>query len=430
MSKRRLVVEGGIRQINKDFDVPDPIPAESRLLAMKVLKANRLWRYKHDKAEDSQASLLEKEFADFLGFKYALAVHSCSAAMFLSLTALGMKHGEDVLTSGFTFTAVPSTILHAGGKPILIDTSDNYCLDIEDLKRKTTTETRFLLLSHMRGHISDMDAISDHCRKHNLILIEDCAHALGARWNGILAGKFGKVACFSFQSYKIINAGEGGMIATDDESLYAKAAFYSGAFERNWKNHIIQTPLFTTYQKRIPAYNMRMSEVTAAIVRPQLPRVLQKCNRYVEHYAAMKKILSGSPYIIIPSPYTKAQPAPDTIQFQMLGFSTKQIDLFTNVLLEEGIEVNYFGSNENVRFYRNWDYLTDKCVLPNTDRLLKSTYEIRLPIFITKKEINTIGSILVDVAEYAATRGLTYYKPSHCESLPKPTESTSLGISA
>src|SRR5665647_1683171 len=223
--KKKLVVEGGERILFTDFDSPDPVPEMAFKSVITVLATNKLWRYQHHCLEDSQVSLLEKEIADFCGAKYALAVSSCSAAMYIGLLCVGVKHGDKVLTSGFTFVAVPSTIIQIGAIPVLIETTENYCLDIEDLKKKIVDnrDAKVLLLSHMRGHISQMDQIVDICKENNIFLIEDCAHSLGCKWDGKFTGTFGKIGCFSFQSYKIINAGEGGVFITDDEDIFAKS---------------------------------------------------------------------------------------------------------------------------------------------------------------------------------------------------------------
>ena len=134
MSAKKLVIQGGNRVIYEDFDSPDPLPEIVQENVKKVLDLNRLWRYKVPTPEDSQVSLLEKDFADYLGVKYALAVHSCSAAMFIGMLAAGVKLNDKVFTSAFTFIAVPSTIMHAGAVPVLVETTDNYCLVSQQFK--------------------------------------------------------------------------------------------------------------------------------------------------------------------------------------------------------------------------------------------------------------------------------------------------------
>ena len=128
-----------------------------------------------------------------------------------------------VLTNGFTFTAVPSSIVHAGAVPIFLECNELYQVDLDDLKGKIQAhqDAKFFVLSHMRGHISDLQAIEEICHQAGVFLIEDCAHSLGSKWydknqkKDRLVGQYGQVACFSSQSYKLLNSGEGGFVATN-----------------------------------------------------------------------------------------------------------------------------------------------------------------------------------------------------------------------
>lgn len=256
----------------------------------------------------------------------------------------------------------------------------------------------------MRGHVSDLDEIVNICEKNDIFLIEDCAHSLGAYWKGIPTGKIGKIGCFSFQAYKIINAGEGGMLITDDEEIFAKAVFYSGAFENFWEKHIIKTDLLSKYQKKIPVYNLRMSEVTAAIVRPQISHIADKVKKYNENYNAMIEVLSQSPYINIPKRDSRSSFAPDTIQFTIPNMSRNKLEELIKVLELEGIEMIYFGTDYNVRFYKNWEFLQEMPNLPKTSQVVLSTCELRLPFFIKPDEIKTIGEIVIKAIEYIRKR--------------------------
>jgi perosamine synthetase len=410
---KKLVVEGGERILFMDIDSPDPVPEMAFESVMTVLATNKLWRYQHHCPEDSQVSLLEKEIADFCGAKYALAVSSCSAAMYIGLLCAGVKPGDKVLTSGFTFVAVPSTIIQIGAIPILIETTENYCLDIEDLKKKIidNRDAKVLLISHMRGHISQMDKIVGICNENNIFLIEDCAHALGSKWDGKLAGTFGEIGCFSFQSYKIINAGEGGIFITKNDETLAKALFYSGVFESNFDKHIIKSSIVQKYQNKLPVYNHRMSEVTAAIARPQIKMINEKIKKYNESYNLMKTILEDSPFINIPDRYDRASTAPDTIQFKLLNFSREDIETLIEVLELEGIKMKYFGSDKNARFYKNWGFLSSIPDLPKTFEILSSTCEVRLPYLIRLDEFQLMGDIIVQAVNYMQKTGRRKIKP-------------------
>jgi perosamine synthetase len=210
----------------------EPIPEAARAEIDRLLSSGDLFRY--TAPQDAPVALLEAEFAALLGSRYALAVSSCSAALFLSIKALDLPRGARILIPAFTFAAVPSAVVHADCVPVLVEVGADYRVDLADLEAKLDGADA-VLISHMRGHTSDMDAIMALCEARGLPVIEDAAHSLGTTWAGRNIGTIGRVGCFSFQSYKLVNAGEGGILVTDDPELAARAVIMSGAYEENWK---------------------------------------------------------------------------------------------------------------------------------------------------------------------------------------------------
>ncbi|MCK4713837.1 MAG: aminotransferase class I/II-fold pyridoxal phosphate-dependent enzyme, partial [Marinosulfonomonas sp.] len=249
----------------------EPIPAEARAEIDRMLQNGDLFRY--TSADASPVALLESEFAALMGAKFALAVSSCSAALFLSLKALQLPRDAKVLIPAFTFAAVPSAVVHAECQPILVEVSDNYRVDMDDFAARLDDDIKAVIISHMRGHTSDMDAIMALCDARDIPVIEDAAHSLGTTWNGKNIGTIGKIGCFSFQSYKLINAGEGGILITDDEDLIAQTIIMSGAYEHNWKKHPVVHDRFEFWQNKLPLYNLRMQNLSAAVIRPQIGQV-------------------------------------------------------------------------------------------------------------------------------------------------------------
>ena len=203
----------------------EPIPESARAEIDRLLATGDLFRY--TAPEGAPVALLEAEFAEFMGTRYALAVSSCSAALFLALKALDLPRGARVLIPAFTFAAVPSAVVHADCTPVLVEVGPNFRIDLEDFRAKLDGANA-VLISHMRGHTSDMDAIMTECNSRGLPVIEDAAHSLGTLWNGRKIGTLGRIGCFSFQSYKLVNAGEGGMFVTDDPELAARAVIHVG----------------------------------------------------------------------------------------------------------------------------------------------------------------------------------------------------------
>ncbi len=205
----------------------EPIPEAARAEIERLLASGDLFRY--TASEAAPVTLLEAEFAELLGSRYALAVSSCSAALFLSLKALDLPRGAKVLIPAFTFAAVPSAVIHADCVPVLVEVGANFRIDMADFAARLTGDIAAVLISHMRGHTSDMDAIMTLCDARGIPVIEDAAHSLGTLWNGRMIGTIGKLGCFSFQSYKLVNAGEGGILVTDYPELAARALIMSGA---------------------------------------------------------------------------------------------------------------------------------------------------------------------------------------------------------
>lgn len=380
-------------KLKQSLDQLNPIPDDGIDNGIKLLKSGQLYRYSCKSPEESDVSMLEKEFAEYVGSKYALAVNSCGSAIFLSLLSL-VKPGDKVLVSAFTYTAVPSAIVHANAIPIFVECSANYCIDLDDLKKKASSDARVLILSHMRGHVADMKAVSEICNDENISIIEDCAHSLGAFWNHTHTGTFGMTGCFSFQSHKLLNAGEGGMLVTNDESIIAKAILYSGCQEEFWKRHFIKSELLQVYQNQIPNFSLRMSNLSAAIIRSQLKDIDILYETYRKNYSLLKEIISGSEYIFVPDEYPEVKRAPDTIQFTIHGKSDERMDAFIKKLNENGLSIKSFVSVGNPRYFKNWHYLKHIPSLPITENVLSKTFDMRLPANLNEKDIITIGNLI------------------------------------
>ncbi len=374
----------------------EPIPAAARDAIDALMKSGDLFRY--TAPQDAPVALLETEFAELLGTKYALAVSSCSAALFLSLKALGLPRDARVLIPGFTFAAVPSSIVHADCIPVLCEVGDNYRVDMADFTAKLDS-VQAVIISHMRGHTSDMDAIMELCEARDIPVIEDAAHSLGTTWHRRNIGTIGKVGCFSFQSYKMINAGEGGILVSDDADLVARAVIMSGAYEHNWKKHSGSPELeqaFAKWQNQLPLYNLRMSNLSAAVIRPQIPELARRVRDGLANHDYVADRLNTSPYIDVPAPLTPEQRAPDSIQFNLVDLSDDEIRAFAAAAEARGVKVQVFGlSQDNARAFWNWQFLPEQFELPQTRAMLMKACDVRLPVRLTRDELDVISDILL-----------------------------------
>lgn len=374
----------------------EPIPEAARAEVARLLETGDLFRYT---SENSPVALLEQEFATMIGAKYALAVASCSAALFLSLKALDLPHGAKVLVPAFTFAAVPSAVVHAGCTPVLVEVGSDYRLDMADFKARLTDDISAILISHMRGHTSDMDAILAMAAERDLPVIEDAAHSLGTTWHGRNIGTLGRIGCFSFQSYKLLNAGEGGILVTDDASLIARAIIMSGAYEHNWRSHDVIEAEVATWQNRLPLYNTRMGNLSAAVIRPQLaelPRRVADGRANHDHVAAQ---LNTSPWMQVPSPLDPERRAPDSIQFNLLGFSEEETKSFAATARAQGVPAQIFGlSRDNARAFWNWQFLDDLADLPQTRAMLMRACDVRLPARLNREDCDAVAQVLLMAA--------------------------------
>ncbi|MCA0870014.1 aminotransferase class I/II-fold pyridoxal phosphate-dependent enzyme [Seohaeicola saemankumensis] len=398
-----------MRQVPNVHDA-EPIPEAARAAIEELLQSGDLFRY--TAPQDAPVSLLEEEFASLLGAKYALAVSSCSAALFLSLKALGLPRDARVLIPGFTFAAVPSAVAHADCKPVLCEVGENYRIDMGDFAAKLKG-VQAVIISHMRGHTSDMDAIMELCDARGIPVVEDAAHSLGTTWGGRNIGTIGKVGCFSFQSYKMVNSGEGGILITDDADLIARAVIMSGAYEHNWKKHKgpkgQNSPelelAFARWQNQVPLYNLRLSNLSAAVIRPQLPKLAQRVLDGRRNHDYVAERLNASSFIDVPAPLPPEVRAPDSIQFNLVGLSDEETRTFAAAAEARGVKVQVFGmSTDNARAFWNWQFIEDLPELPQTRAMLMRACDVRLPVRLTREELDVITEILLEAMEETTAR--------------------------
>ncbi|MBE1283172.1 MAG: aminotransferase class I/II-fold pyridoxal phosphate-dependent enzyme [Rhodobacteraceae bacterium] len=379
----------------------ESIPPAALEALQELMQSGDLFRYN---SEDAPVSLLEQEFAELLGAKYALAVSSCSAALFLSLKALELPRDARVLIPGFTFAAVPSSIVHADCIPVLCEVGENYRIDMADFEAKLDG-VQAVIISHMRGHTSDMDAIMSLCDAREIPVIEDAAHSLGTTWNGRNIGTIGKIGCFSFQSYKMINSGEGGILISDDADLVARAVIMSGAYEHTWKKHkgprgdnsAELEQAFARWQNQLPLYNLRMSNLGAVVIRPQIPELARRVRDGLSnHDYVADRLNSSTPHIRVPDPLGPERRAPDSIQFNLVDMDEAETRAFADAAAARGVKVQVFGlSADNARAFWNWQFLPEQYDLPQTRAMLMKACDVRLPVRLTREELDVITDILL-----------------------------------
>ena len=321
---------------------------------------------------------------------------SCSAALFLALKTLNLRNEAKVLIPAFTFGAVPSAVVHANCIPVLCECGTDYRIDLDDFLSKLDSVDA-VLISHMRGHTSNMDKILSHCERLELPVIEDAAHSLGTTWKGKNIGTFGQLGCFSFQSYKLLNSGEGGMLVTNDPDYFAKAVVMSGAYEHNWQKHQGEREFFEKWQNQLPLYNMRLNNLSASIVNAQLPYLDQRVENGRRNHDLTAAMLSVSEWIHVPESFEQETRAPDSIQFNLVGLTPAEVCQFCDLINKMGIKVQVFGhSKDNARAFWNWDFLPVKYNLPKTREMLANACDVRLPARLSLDDCQKIAELILE----------------------------------
>lgn len=377
--------------------------------AVQVMQSGRLFRYCAESAETSHAAAAEQAFAQLVDQTYAVGVNSCSSAIVLALMAVGVQAGDQVLTNGFTFTALPSTIMRLGASPVLVETAHDWTMDLADLSAQADAHpaAKVLLLSHMRGKVADMDAVMALCKKHGLTLVEDCAHGCGVLWRGKPLGGHGAVAAYSTQSDKVINSGEGGFVCTNDDATAAKLIYWSGAYERRYTKHAARPSdaLCEDAMRNSPNLSMRMTEVAAAMMLPLIrnleQRVLQYNARHGSVVATMREVAGD--LIVVPPVDSRVRPVGDHLNFFLHPKTTDaQNALFRATCTALGVPCAWFCSDVNCRWHVNWRrFGAPAFELPRTDALLRLGYDLKLPPHFEDEDFVHLAAVIGYAANVA-----------------------------
>ncbi len=397
-------------QLQIDLCRQEPIPADGVAAALALMHSGKLHRYGETDGSASAASQLEVAFAAELGVRYCVALNSCGSSMFVALKSMGVQAGDAVLTNCFTLAPVPGAIAHAGARPVLVDVTDDYTIDLDDLERKAASSSaRTLLLSHMRGHICDMQRLSAICERLGVQLIEDCAHTMGAAWNGRATGTWGRAGCFSLQSYKHANAGEGGLLVTDDADVAAQAILFSGSYMFYAAHASRPEPeVFERWKYTTPNFSLRMGNLPAALALPQLGDVLaDRCRRWNERYHWLAAELEGVDHLRLPQRPALEQFVASSIQFSLTGLSAAAIATFLQAASDRGVHLKWFGAAAPQGFtsvWQHWRYFGPAQALPQAERVLAGLCDMRLPLMLTRADCVAIGTVIR--AAIAAARSL------------------------
>ena len=378
------------------FTQQEPIPEAAIDAAVAVMRSGRLHRYNTAEGETAETALLEQEFAAMMGAKYCLAVASGGYAMATALRAVGVTPGDKVLTNTFTLAPVPGAIAAVGAVPVFVGVTEDLVIDLEDLAAKVD-QADVLLLSHMRGHLADMDALMAICDAAGVTVIEDCAHTMGAAWNGVPSGTQGKVGCYSCQTYKHVNSGEGGLLVTDDADVAARAIMLSGSYMLYARHAAAPPPeAFAQIRYETPNISGRMDNLRAAILRPQLRDLQTQCDRWNARYYEIENGLRGTPGLRVIERPAQETIVGSSIQFLLLDWGEAKVAEVLARCAARGVELKWFGGAEPVGFtsrYDSWRYV-EVPRMPASDRVLAGIVDMRVPLTFSLEDCALIARII------------------------------------
>lgn len=321
---------------------------EEQKALMEVMQRGILFRYDMPLGVGQYTPDFEKAFAASVGSRFALGVTSGTTALKVAFTALGLGPGDEVIVPGFTFVATWETVFDCGAVPVFAEIDETLCLDPADVEAKITPKTRCIALVHMmgaQGRVAELKAIAD---KHGIALLEDTAQAAGGSLNGKPLGSFGACGTFSFDAVKTLTCGEGGMIVTDDESLYQNMCEYSD------HGHDHKPVGRGNEGRRFVGMNFRMMELQAALGLVQLKKLPAMVARMQEHKSALKEALKRVPGLTL-------RQVPDAKGDSATFLSWFMPDAEKALRLNEVLAANGAGAipwaKNTWHAYHNWEHL-------------------------------------------------------------------------
>ena len=280
----------------------------------------------------------EKMVADYVGAKYAVAISNGTSALHAACFAAGIQAGDEVITTPLTFAASSNCVLYCGGTPVFADVDPKtYNIDPEDIRRKITDKTKAIIAVHLAGQPCDMDEIHKIAKEHDLLVIEDGAHALGSVYKGKKVGTLSDMTTFSFHPVKPITTGEGGMIVTDNEEFYQKMMLFRSHGITRDENLMTRNDGSWFYQQLNLGYNYRITDIQCALGCSQMKKLDRFLARRKEIVARYNEAFADCENIIIPYQLPETESGWHLYIVQVKNCDRRKV---FEALREHGIAVN------------------------------------------------------------------------------------------
>jgi perosamine synthetase len=357
------------------------------------------------------AQRFEREFAEYIGCKHALAVNSATAALQLALDAIGIKEGDEVLVPSYTFTATAEVATYFGARPVLCDSLPGaFNIDPSDVEKRITERTRAIIPVHIAGEACDLDAIHDIAKRYKLHVIEDAAHALPASYRGRRIGTISDLTAFSFYATKTITTGEGGMLVTDRDDYARRISMMRlhGISGDAWKRYSKEGSWY--YEIEDAGYKLNLCDLLAGIGSAQLA----KCDNFVEQRRALAARYreAFSAFDELENPPLGEDPAGHAWHLFILRLRPGLLNLNRNQFIEElkkrgvGSSVHFIPLHLHPFYQRAYGYRQGQ--LPNAEAAYSCC--LSLPIFpgmTSAEQMRVIGAVGEIVAEHRKRKSTT-----------------------
>ncbi len=410
LSSAPLAIDGGDPVRSKPWPTYEGgdvwISQADEAAAIEAVRQKLYFRYDERPIDQTNAGRFEQRLCGIFNVRNALACASGTTAIALALMALGLERGARVACPAFTFAATPSAIVLAGLQPVLVDCDENLHLDLASLRQVLDTGVDAIVVVHMRGFASDMDAICALAAERGVPVVEDAVPALGARLRGRPLGTFGRFGAFSTQSDKSLNTGEGGFLITDDDTAFAKAVVLSGAYEgRAWRHFEDGPPAIDQFA--YPIFSFRMDEIRAALADRLLDRLPARLAAHKRVYQRVSDGLAGVPGIALREPVADGAYLGEALVFRLPGTTITDATWFANALCAEGIAARALGDpvRPNVRAFWNWRFLVGadeaaaKALCPTAATCVTEAIDVPLSANLSADDCDQLVEAVSRVAE-------------------------------
>ncbi|SEK82798.1 UDP-4-amino-4,6-dideoxy-N-acetyl-beta-L-altrosamine transaminase [Butyrivibrio sp. ob235] len=345
---------------------------------------------------------MERKLCEITGAKYAVAISNDTAALHIACLAAGVGEGDEVITTPITFAASANCAFYCGGRPVFADIDpETYQIDPADVERKITDKTKAVIPVDYTGQTADLQAIRDICDKHGLVMIEDAAHSIGTKYNGVHVGTLADMTTFSFHAVKTITGGEGGAIVTNDEELYKKLMLlrtHGITRDESLMEHESDGPWY--YEQLLLAPNYRLTDIQAALICSQLDRLPE----FVERRKAIRKKYDEA-FSKIPELFVQKEDknSDSCRHLYILRIVPEKLKIgrkeFFDALGAENIICNvHYIPTYYFPYYEKMGYKKGLC--PNAEKLYDEMITIPLYAAMTDEDAENVIAAVTKIVEY------------------------------